>query len=287
MDQQDDLREGRGAARVIGSAFAISAAASVGLFVVYAVGGQPQVEGVLLGVSLGGLGVGFIVWGTRLMPQGPFVEEREQMEVPASEREDLERDLFRGREVVERRTFIRRMLVAAAGALGLAALLPIRSLGPGPGRTLFRTKWTAGARAVTADGAPVTVERLPVGGILTVFPEGHTDAADSQTVLIRVEPGLLRLPGARQGWAPEGFVAYSKICTHAGCPVGLYEQRTHELFCPCHQSVFTVLDGAPAVSGPAVRALPQLPLRIEADGTITAAGDFPEPVGPSFWNIDG
>ena len=287
MDRQDDLREGRGAARVIGSAFAISAAASVGLFVVYAVGGQPQVEGVLLGVSLGGLGVGFIVWGTRLMPQGPFVEEREQMEVPAAEREDLERDLFRGREVVERRTFIRRMLVAAVGALGLAALVPIRSLGPGPGRTLFRTKWTAGARAVTADGAPVTVERLPVGGILTVFPEGHTDAADSQTVLIRVEPGLLRLPGARQGWAPEGLVAYSKICTHAGCPVGLYEQRTHELFCPCHQSVFTVLDGAPAVSGPAVRALPQLPLRIEADGTIAAAGDFPEPVGPSFWNIDG
>jgi ubiquinol-cytochrome c reductase iron-sulfur subunit len=139
---------------------------------------------------------------------------------------------------------------------------------------------------VTADGSVVTAQDLPVGGILTVFPEGHAEAADSQTVLIRVDPALLQLPTGRGDWAPGGLLAYSKICTHAGCPVGLYEQRTHLLFCPCHQSVFTVLDGAIPISGPAVRPLPQLPLELDADGTIRARGDFPEPVGPGFWNID-
>ena len=280
------MTEARTATRVIGWAFGLSALASVGLFVVYALGGQPQIEGALLGVALGGLAVGFVVWGTRLLPQGPFVEEREPMEVSAAQREDLERDLERGVDAVQRRTFLRRMLVGALGALGLAALLPVRSLGPGPGRTLFRTQWRAGTRLVTADGTAIGADDLPVGGILTVFPEGHTDAADSQTVLIRVDPALLRLPPERLHWTPEGFIAYSKICTHAGCPVGLYEQRSHELFCPCHQSVFLVLEGAVPVEGPATRPLPQLPLRIGSDGAITAGGDFPEPVGPAFWNID-
>jgi ubiquinol-cytochrome c reductase iron-sulfur subunit len=284
--QEVDLRRGRSAGRVIGTAFALSAAASVGLTILYGLGGQPQLEGILLGVALGGLALGFMVWGSRLMPQGPFVEERELLEVPREDREDLERDLFRGTEVVARRTFIRRMLWAALGALGLAAVFPVRSLGPSPGRTLFRTKWRPGSQVVTADGSPVTVEDLPVGGILTVFPAGHTEAADSQTVLIRVDPTLLELPDSRRTWAPEGFVAYSKICTHAGCPVGLYEQRTQELFCPCHQSVFTVLDGATPVAGPAIRPLPQLPLEIGEDGSIRARGDFEEPVGPGFWNID-
>jgi ubiquinol-cytochrome c reductase iron-sulfur subunit len=284
--QEDDLREGRAATRVIGVAFAVSALASVGLTVVYALGGQPQLEGALLGLALGGLALGFMVWGSRLMPQGPFVEEREPLEVRPEDREDLERDLFRGEEVVQRRTFIRRMLLAALGALGLAAVFPIRSLGPSPGRTLFHTRWRSGSQVVRADGEPVTVEDLSIGGILTVFPAGHTEAADSQVVLIRVSPSLLRpLPG-REGWAPDGFVAYSKICTHAGCPVGLYEQRSHELFCPCHQSVFTVLDGAPPVAGPATRALPQLPLEIDDQGFIRAQRDFDEPVGPAFWNID-
>jgi ubiquinol-cytochrome c reductase iron-sulfur subunit len=104
-------------------------------------------------------------------------------------------------------------------------------------------------------------------------------------LLIRVEPGLLQLPGERAAWAPDGFVAYSKICTHAGCPVGLYRSSEHTLICPCHQSEFDVLVGAQPISGPAARALPQLPIRLEADGTFVATGDFPEPVGPGFWNM--
>jgi quinol---cytochrome c reductase iron-sulfur subunit len=279
--------EERGAIRLIGVAFSLSALASLGLTVVYALGGQPQVEGALLGVALGGLALGFVLWGKRLMPAGPFVEEREAMAVTAEERADLERDLLRGGEVMRRRTFLRRMLYAAAAALGIAAVLPVRSLGPSPGRSLFRTRWRPGSLVSTAEGTPIAVDDLPVGGILTVFPAGHTDAADSQTVLIRVEPALLRPASGRETWSPEGYVAYSKICTHAGCPVGLYEQRRHQLFCPCHQSVFEVLDGAKPTAGPATRALPQLPLEVDDEGLLRAQGDYQDPVGPDFWESRG
>jgi ubiquinol-cytochrome c reductase iron-sulfur subunit len=283
MDRHDG-EVGEPRARAIGVAFGLSALASLGLTVVYALGGQPQVEGALLGVALGGLGLGFVLWGKRLLPAGPFVEEREPMEVVPAEREDLDRDLARGGEVVGRRRFLRRSLLAALAALAAAAVFPIRSLGPSPGRTLFRTKWRAGSLLTRPDGTPVRVGDLAVGGIVTVFPAGHADAADSQTVLIRVDPAVLRpLPG-RETWSPDGFIAFSKVCTHAGCPVGLYEQRTHELFCPCHQSVFQVLDGARPVSGPATRALPQLPLEVDGDGNLRSQHDFDEPVGPDFWD---
>jgi ubiquinol-cytochrome c reductase iron-sulfur subunit len=283
MDRHDGEVGERGA-RAIGVGFGLSALASLGLTVVYALGGQPQLEGALLGVALGGLGLGFVLWGKRLLPAGPFVEEREPMEVLAADREDLERDLARGDELVQRRTFLRRALLAALGALAAAAVFPIRSLGPSPGRTLFRTAWRPGSLLTRPDGTPVRVGDVAVGGIITVFPAGHAEAADSQTVLIRVDPAVLRpLPG-RETWSPEGFIAFSKICTHAGCPVGLYEQRSQELFCPCHQSVFQVLDGAAPSSGPATRALPQLPLAVDEEGLLRAQRDFDEPVGPDFWD---
>jgi ubiquinol-cytochrome c reductase iron-sulfur subunit len=123
-----------------------------------------------------------------------------------------------------------------------------------------------------------------VGSIITVFPEGHTDAADSQTVLVKVEEGEARHLAGREDWAPEGLFAYSKICTHAACPVGLYQVDTHQLLCPCHQSAFDVLDGAKPVFGPAKRPLPQLPLVIGPDGVLQARGDYAIPVGPAYWN---
>jgi ubiquinol-cytochrome c reductase iron-sulfur subunit len=129
---------------------------------------------------------------------------------------------------------------------------------------------------VTETGAPVRPESLPINGVVTVFPEGHTDAADAQTVLIN-------LPEDAEG-GTEGLVAYSKICTHAGCPVGLYQAETKELFCPCHQSAFAVLQDAKPVAGPATRPLPRLPIGVNEDGDLVALGDFPEPVGPGFWN---
>lgn len=268
----------------IAGAFALSAAASIGLTVLYALGGQPQIEGALIGVALAGLSLGAVWWSKHLLPHGPFVEEREPMGAAVPERLAFDEDVTRIERAFPRRTFLWRMLLVALGALGAAAVFPIRSLGPKPGRLLFETAWRRGARLVTPDGAPVAAANLPVGGILTVFPEGRTGSADSQTVLVRVDPAMFRpLPG-RESWSPDGYLAYSKICTHAGCPVGLYEQSSNSLFCPCHQSVFDVLDGAKPTAGPATRPLPQLPLQLGTDGFLRAQGDFTEPVGPGFWN---
>ena len=265
-------------------AFGLSILAGFGLAVVYVVGGQPQVEGALLGVSLGGVGVGLILWGKRLLLPEQVVEERDVGPSPATERRAAQEALGRGGEEIGRRRFLSRLLLGALGALGLAALFPIRSLGPRPGRSLSETSWRRGIRMVDEDGVPVTVDRLGPGSIVTVYPEGAVGSADAQTLLIRVEPGRLDLPPDRLAAAPEGLVAYSKVCTHAGCPVGLYRAQTHELLCPCHQSTFDVLRGAEPVFGPAARPLPQLPIEVDAEGFLRATGDFPEPVGPGFWD---
>jgi ubiquinol-cytochrome c reductase iron-sulfur subunit len=177
-----------------------------------------------------------------------------------------------------------RSLGLAMGGLGVAALFPIRSLGPNPGEDLSRTPWHDGVRLVTDDGRLVRAEDVPQEGLVTVFPEGDPGSADGQAVLIRVTPGLLEPKAGREDWAPQDIVAYSKICTHAGCPVGLYEANRHTLLCPCHQSTFDVLHHAKPQIGPAAAPLPQLPLRIDAQGFLVARGDFSEPVGPLFWH---
>lgn len=274
---------GRGSA--IALAFGSSAVASLALAVVYLFGGQVQLEGILLGVALGGLAGGLIVWAKELMPEGPYVEEREQLSRPSDQAGALGA-LVRGEQAIERRGFLGKMLGAALACLGVAAVFPIRSLGARPGRSLFHTPWTAGTRLVTLDASPVRPERLQIGGVLTVFPETAIDAADAQALVIRLGEGEYQALPGREDWAPQDCVAYSKICTHAGCPVGLYQAATHQLFCPCHQSVFDVLRGASPTDGPATRPLPQLPLDIDEEGYLVAAGDFPEPVGPGFWSRD-
>jgi ubiquinol-cytochrome c reductase iron-sulfur subunit len=256
--------------RAIGASFVASALASVGLTVVYAFGGQPQLEGVLLGLSLGGLAAGLGLWAKHLLPSGPFVQHRDVDRADDAARDEMEDELEEGAESFGRRGFLLRALGAAIGALGIAALFPIRSLGRAPGGSLFATAWTPGARLVTTEDVAVNAEDVPAGGVVTVFPEGHTDAADSATLLIHLVAG--------------DFVAYSKICTHAGCPVGLYDPVANQLFCPCHQSVFDVNDDAAPVEGPATRPLPRLPIELDADGFLVARSDFLEPVGPGFWD---
>jgi ubiquinol-cytochrome c reductase iron-sulfur subunit len=272
-----------GPERPVAVALALSALAGLGLTLVYVRGGQPQLEGALLAVALGGLGIGMILWGKRLLPTEQVTEARD-IPSPPGERRAAEAALARGEEEIGRRRFLTRLLFAALGALGLAALFPIRSLGPSPGRSLFRSKWRPGALLVDEDGASVPAEALQVGSVITVYPEGFVGSADSQTLLIRVEEELLDLPPGRLAGAPSGYVAYSKVCTHAGCPVGLYRAQTRSLLCPCHQSTFDVLRGAEPVFGPAARPLPQLPIEIDAKGFLRALGDFTDPVGPGFWD---
>ena len=271
--------------RTVAVAFAVAIVAALALFVVYVRGGNTQAEGALLALALGGIGVGLLVWAKRLMPHIHDETQPRAHGAPstATERGDAVETVEAGVDEIRRRRFLSRMLIGAGAALGLAALIPIRSLGRSPGDSLFRTKWTKGAGLVTADGTPVTASTLEVGSFTTVFPEGFEGSADSQAVLIRVEPGQLQLPPDRLAGAPDGLVAYSKVCTHAGCPLGLYLAATHELRCPCHQSTFDVLDGARPVYGPAPKPLPQLLIEVDDDGGLHAMGDFTDPVGPSFW----
>lgn len=264
-------------------ALVASTVAALALAVVYVTGGQPQLEGALLGVSLGGMGVAVILWAKHLFTEGEVVDERPPFGSPQNEREAAAATFEHGGLSFTRRRFLSRLLWTAAGAFGIAALFPLRSLGPTPGRSLFRTAWAPGTRVVRENGQPVGLEDLEVGGVLTVFPEGDK-REDSATVLVRVEPGRVRPRSGREDWSPEGNIAYSKICTHVGCPVGLYQASTHELICPCHQSTFNVLNGAEPVLGPATRSLPQLPLDVDDEGFLVARSDYTEPVGPAFWN---
>jgi ubiquinol-cytochrome c reductase iron-sulfur subunit len=275
----------RAVERWIAICFAVSILAALGLFAVYATGGQTQAEGALLALALGGVGAGLLLWAKRLMADIAHETQPRHPTPSPAELESAAETIEEGVDEIRRRRFLTRMLLGAAGALGLAALFPIRSLGQAPGDSLLVTDWTPGARLVTIDGEPVTIDTLETDSFTTVFPEGFEGSADSQAVLIRVDPDQLQLPPDRAAGAPDGFVVYSKICTHAGCPLGLYLAATQELRCPCHQSTFNVLDGAKPVYGPAPRPLPQLPIEIGDDGVLRATSDFTEPVGPSFWDM--
>jgi ubiquinol-cytochrome c reductase iron-sulfur subunit len=261
--------------------------AALALAVVYWRGGQPQAEGVLLAVVLGGIGVGMALWAQRFMPQGPFEEDRGQI---ASSPEDVAAfldDFEQGSGGIARRGFLATLAAGALGALGLAALFPIRSLGPRPGLGLKETPFAlAPKRLVTEQGALVKAADLAVDGFLTCYPEGFVGAADAPTLLIHLRPGQNQPAPGRETWAPNDLVAYSKLCSHMGCPVGLYQAQAGLLLCPCHQSTFDVGHHATPIFGPATRALPQLPIEIDTDGYVVATADFSGPVGPGFWDRD-
>lgn len=266
----------------IAGAFVLSALGSVGLTIVYALGGQPQLEGALLGLAIGGLAIGLTLFAKQLLPLGGAVEEREIVPHEVAEREGAARTFSERGEPIERRGLLTKALFAALAALGVAALFPIRSLGARPARSLFVTSWEEGRRIVTENGRRLRPEDIDVDTVVTAFPEGHLDAADSQVLVLRLPPGTE--PAGPSDWNVDGITAFSKICPHAGCPVGLYQAATQELFCPCHQSTFSVPDGAEPTFGPATRPLPQLPIGVDGAGYLVARGDFAQPVGPGFWN---
>ncbi len=247
----------------------------------------------VLGITLGGglffLGVALTAWGKYLMPKGPFVEERHPLRSTDAEREALSAALVqRTGIVVKRRRLLGGLFGLGSGIFAVVAAFPLlRSLGPNPGDTLEETNWRHGSRLVDAQGRPVHVSDLAVGSIMTVFPEGYEfnteDTAQDQTVLIRVTTANFSTRPGRGSWSPAGYVAYSKLCTHLGCPVGLYEQQLELLVCPCHQSMFNVLNGATPIFGPAPRPLPQLPLMVDENGYLRAQRGYGQAVGPGFW----
>ncbi len=275
----------RGPQRRAAAGFATTLAGAAAFAWAYVVHGDVRWQGAALAAAFAGLAYGLAAWA-RLLPQGPFVEERESMVPPRAEQVAVAEDLGSADGGIVSAPLPRRWLTAAMGGLGLALLLPLRSLlgpAPPPGASQRATPWADGVPVVREDGTPVNTDDLVVGSALTVFPRGHIDAGDAAVLLLRVDPAQLQLPPERMAWTVDGIVGYSKICTHAGCPVGLYAQGSGELLCPCHQSVFDIYRLAEPRYGPAARRLPQLPLGRGADGALIAKGDLPDPPGPGYW----
>jgi ubiquinol-cytochrome c reductase iron-sulfur subunit len=266
-------------------AFVISILASAGFVVAYQTDAGTQWLGLTLTVAFAGLGAGLVWWARRLMPTASTEEPRPTLVPPASEEREAADAFQAGRRSIRRRGLLGGLLGSAVAALGIGAVWPARSLGPTPSSGLRDTGWREGVHLVDENGRRVPSDTLQFGGVLTVFPEGRAPAADDQVVLLRIPLEDLDLPAGRENWTPAGYVAFSKVCTHAGCPVGLYQDVGYLLLCPCHQATFDVVKGARSVYGPAPRDLPQLPLRIGDDGMLLAGGEFSGPVGPDRWRL--
>ncbi len=269
----------------------VAIAGAVCFVAFFVVGNNSQKLGGTLALGFLGLGFALAYWGRDLTsdevevgryPLPPEAGAADAGGAAAGVPAALGDALADSAAVLTRRRFLTTLLVGAAAVLGLSQLALAASLGP-KSRGLFSTAWRPGSRLVTFDGVPITRDALSGGGVIVAFPEGHTDAADSQVALLRLA-GLAPLPG-RETWSPDGFYAYSRVCTHAGCAVAQYEDEAQKLLCPCHQSTFDLRDGCRPVAGPASRPLPQLPLAIDANGYLVAQRDFDQPIGPGFWNL--
>ena len=254
--------------------------------------------GISLGLTLAALGLGALIWVRHLMPDVEVVEERHDLR-SEQDRKAFEQDFKEGAANSQfvKRPLVRRTLMLGTLPLLAAPIVLLRDLGPLPGTSLRHTVWSPGRRLlVDGTNQPLTpAEFSAPGSMITIVPDGYQDDPDALTkaavILIKFRPGELDIPTTTQGgtligtmnWTVDNIVAYSKICTHVGCPVALYEQTTHHILCPCHQSTFDAANGANVIFGPAARPLPQLPMTVDAQGYLVAKSDFTQPVGPSFW----
>jgi len=247
--------------------------------------------GITMGISLFCVGAGLVVFTKKLLPHETAVQEKH--ESSHLERVTTGASLVQGfhNSGLARRKLITRSLLFMGGGLGLMLLIPIGGLikNPNKGDPLGTTSWGKGVRLLRDDGTPIRPGDQEPGSLATVFPEvpGGNRESDAATMLIRLRPEQLQSARPREGQEDFGYgdyVAYSKICTHAGCPVSLYEQETSRILCPCHQSQFDVTQGAKPVFGPATRSLPQLPIELDDEGFFVARSDYREAVGPTYWN---
>ena len=250
--------------------------------------------GLGLAFSLFFIGMGAIHWAKTLMPDNEVTVQRHEFRSSEEDRKDFVKTAKDGAAAagLGRRSLIKRSLGLSLGLVGLSPLLLLRDLGPLPEDSLTKTSWKAGTRLVTDPGErPIKPEDLEVGAVAQVLPalapgKDHrtlSDIAKDAVLLIRLRPEEFNLDAERLSWTHEGIIAFSKICSHMGCAIALYEQQTKHLLCPCHQSTFDVTRAAKVLFGPAARPLPQLALTLDADGYLVAKQPFSEPVGPSFW----
>jgi ubiquinol-cytochrome c reductase iron-sulfur subunit len=281
---------------VVLALFGAAAACAVGFIVVYAdeaIPHQTQFLGLSLGLAFAFLAAALVVIAYRLVVTEELEEDYSPPAHPA-EQEKLVQLVEEGGDRMTRK----RLLVlgggAAGAAIGAALVTPALSLGPvfevAP---LYRTPWRRGVRLVDERGRPLRADEILEETFYTAYPEGaDREQIGSPLVVVRLQPVELDLPRSRRGWAPEGILAYSKICTHAACAIALFRKPTFPavesrpaLVCPCHYSTFDPARGGEVIFGPAGRPLPQLPLEIRSGGELRAAGNFSGPVGPSWWGV--
>jgi ubiquinol-cytochrome c reductase iron-sulfur subunit len=266
--------------------------AAVGFIALYFANPDTQFLGLALGLALVLMAFACMVAGKAVVPQVEEEEPRPQLVHEVDEEETLDTLEF-GAEGLSRKRLFLLAGGGAAGLLGAALLTPALSCGPEASGVLARSPWRRGRRLVTSTNEPIAAEGIVVGELVTAFPEGASkDQLAAPVVVVRVRPDELELPSDRRGWGPNGLVAYSKICTHAGCAVSEYRYPTYDptspgpaLVCPCHYSTFSVTKGGDVLFGPAGRALPQLPLEVDPAGNLVAGGDFSGRIGPSWWGV--
>jgi ubiquinol-cytochrome c reductase iron-sulfur subunit len=249
--------------------------------------------GIGIAASLLFIGFGAVHWAKTLMPDQEVIAYRHEMKSSDEDRKDFVKVAKEGAEIagLGRRPLIKRTLAAAVGLAGLPAVFLLRDLGPLPGNDLNETNWKTGTRLVTDPGdRPIKASDLEVGGVAQVMPalapgkkRTLEDIAKDAVLLIRIRPSEFQLDPERLSWTHEGIIAFSKICSHMGCAVALYEQTTKHLLCPCHQSTFDVTRAAKVIFGPSARPLPQLAITVDSEGYLVAKQPFNEAVGPSFW----
>ncbi|MFO7250194.1 MAG: Rieske 2Fe-2S domain-containing protein [Actinomycetes bacterium] len=294
-----DPAKAKRAERLVALLFLLAFLAGVGFIVSYVVFQVGDIDSTAVSnLALGGtmtvaflaLAIGLVVWVRQIMPKYNLVQERHPMASEPEVREEVSRIFTQGAEESGflKHKLLRRTLLLAAAPLGLAPLVLLKDLGPLPGDKLRHTVWRKGMRLVVeGTGQPIRAADFnSPGGILSVVPEGYEHdlnaLAKATLILIKLRPEEFK-SGTNLNWTYDGIVAYSKICTHVGCPAALYERTTNHILCPCHQSTFDAADGAKVIFGPAARPLPQLPITVDSEGYLVAQSDFQVPVGPSFW----
>jgi ubiquinol-cytochrome c reductase iron-sulfur subunit len=266
-------------------------------FVFIPIMGDTNVQQILLGIGLASslffIGMGAVHWARTLMSDQEVIAERHELRSPENERKDFvdtikEQGASAG---LGRRTLIKRSLGLALGLIGLSPVILLRDLGPLPKKIFMSTDWAKGTRLLTDPGdRPIRPSDLEVGAVAQVLPQLPVGVERSlenigrdAVLLIRLRPEDFNLNAQRLSWTHEGIIAFSKICSHMGCAVALYEQQTKHLLCPCHQSTFDVTRAAKVIFGPSARPLPQLAITVDSDGYLIAQQPFTEPIGPSFW----
>ena len=313
-----DARAARRAERQVATMFGLSALFAI-LFVVSFVAIDPEFEmglpvigttrplniaiGVCMGMSILLIGTGAIHWARKLMPDVEVVEERHDFSSSDEDKARLAETFGAGVDDsgFVKRPIIRRTLLGAMALFPIPLVVMLRDLGtdPDPAGSLKHTMWRSGMRLVTdSTHEPIKADAIPVGNLINAIPDGLVELeeeegnlnerAKSVIIVVRIDPAdIVSQQGgtSEEPWDYNGVLAYSKVCTHVGCPISLYEQRTHHLLCPCHQSTFDLADSGRVVFGPAVRRMPQLAISVDSEGYLIARGDFAEPIGPSFWEI--